>query len=260
MLGAIAGDVIGSAWEAGGFKHYDFQLFTEYSKFTDDTVMSIAVAAALLDGGSFEEQMLYWGRRYPLAGYGRTFSEWLRDPTIGAYNSWGNGSAMRVGPIGFAGRTEAWVLEQATLAAEVTHNHPEGIKGARAIALAVFLARHGHSRETLRAEVRTLCDYDLDRTVDEIRPDYTFDASCQRSVPESIICFLDSEDFEGAIRNAVSLGGDTDTMACMSGAIAEAFYGSVPEDIADQTRRRLPDDLAEVLDRFIAAYPSAVLR
>lgn len=254
MLGAIAGDIIGSAWEAGGEKHYDFPLFTEFSRFTDDTVMTIAVARAVLERRDYAEMMREVGTRYPLAGYGRSFQEWILSPDLGPYNSYGNGGAMRVSAIGFAVRSEEEVLREAQRCAAPTHNHPEGIKGAQATALAVFRARSGASKDDIRREIAARFNYDLGRTVASIRPDYTFDVAAQRSVPEAIVCFLDAEGFEAAVRNAVSLGGDTDTMACIAGGIAEAFWGGVPAAIEDEVRKRLPDEFLEVLNRFVARF------
>ena len=254
MLGAIAGDVIGSAYEGGGYKDYNFVLFSQYSRFTDDTVMTIVIASALLDGRNYADAMIELGRRHPLAGYGKAFQQWLVTPEIGPYNSWGNGSAMRVSPVGYAGDSVDWVLQEAERTAAPTHNHPEGVRGAQAIALAVFLARATDGKEQIRDAILERFGYDLNRTVDEIRPHYAFDVSCQGSVPESIICFLDSQDFESAIRNAVSLGGDTDTMACMAGAIAHAFYGAVPAEIELATRERLPIEFLHIVDRFSERY------
>ena len=250
MLGGIAGDVIGSAYEAGGYKNYDFVLFSKYSRFTDDTVMTVAIARALLEGRDYADEMIDLGRKHPFAGYGKAFQEWLFAPEIGPYNSWGNGSAMRVSPIGYAGSSEDWVLREAEQTAIVTHNHPQGIRGAKAIAYSVSLARRGQTKEEIRTAVSERFGYDMNRSVERIRPSYTFDVSCQGSVPGSIICFLDSTDFESAIRNAVSLGGDTDTMACMAGAIADAFYRDIPNAMVLATRGRLPPEFIDVIDRF----------
>ena len=250
MIGAIAGDVIGSAHEGGGFKAYDFALFSEDSRFTDDTAMTVAIALARLEGKGYADAMREVGRRYPMAGYGMSFQRWVLSPDMGPYNSWGNGAAMRVSPIGFSGATEEEVLGEARRTAEVSHDHPEGIKGAQAIALAIYYARAGEDKEAIKRMAQERFGYDLSRTVDEIRPGYTFDVSCQGSVPESIICFLDGSDFESTVRNAVSLGGDTDTMACMAGGIAQAFYGVMPPDIAGPVRERLPDEFLDVVYRF----------
>ncbi|MDH3670408.1 MAG: ADP-ribosylglycohydrolase family protein [Gammaproteobacteria bacterium] len=254
MLGAIAGDIVGSVFEGSGRKETDFPLFSSRSTFTDDTVLTIAVAAVLLEGGDYASALRRYGRRYPHRGYGASFHEWLYDDSLGAYNSWGNGSAMRVSPVGFSAKTIDEVLSEAQRSAAVTHNHPEGVRGAQATALAIFLARHGASKSELRRELSERFGYDLGRVVDEIRPGYAFDVSCQGSVPESIICFLDSPNLEGAIRLAVSLGGDADTMACIAGGIAEAFYGGVPDVIEAEVRNRLPEDLFDIVDRFRARF------
>lgn len=255
MLGAIIGDIIGSTYESHAVKTTDFPLFTEESHFTDDSVMTIAVARAILDNSGYGESMKHLGRRYPMAGYGLSFFHWICAPEIVPYNSWGNGSAMRVSPVGFAFETEEDVLREAARSAEVSHNHPEGIKGAQATALAIFLARKGSDKESIRGEISRRFGYDLNRTVDEIRPEYSFDVSCQGSVPESIIAFLDSHNFESAVRNAVSLGGDSDTMACISGGIAEAFYREIPSAIAEMALERVSEDLLEIIDLFRARYP-----
>ncbi len=254
MLGAIAGDIIGSVFEGSGRKETDFPLLSARSTFTDDTVLTIAVAVVVLEGGDYATTLRRCGRRYPHRGYGGSFYEWLHDDSREAYNSWGNGSAMRVSPVGFAAETVEDVLSEAHRSAAVTHNHPEGVRGAQATALAVFLARNGAGKSELRHELTEQFGYDLDRSVEEIRPGYAFDVSCQGSVPESIICFLDSSDLEGAIRLAVSLGGDADTMACIAGGIAEAFYGGVPEVIEAEVRNRLPEDLLDIVDRFRARF------
>ncbi len=254
MYGAIAGDVIGSAYEGGGLKHFDFQLFSEYSCFTDDTVLTVAIASAIMDESDYAEVMIELGRKYPFAGYGKSFKEWLINPEIGPYNSWGNGAAMRVSPIGFAIDQEEKVLAEAKKTAEVSHNHPEGIKGAQATALAIYLARNRNNKEEIRTIITDRFGYDLDRSVDDIRPGYTFDVSCQGSVPESIISFLDSDDYESCIRNAVSLGGDTDTMACIAGGIAEAYYGDIPSYILEEVKMRLPEDLLTTIELFQMRY------
>ena len=254
MLGAIAGDIVGSVFEGSGRKETDFPLVSSRSTFTDDTVLTVAVAAVLLDGSDYASTLRHYGRRYPHRGYGGSFHTWLHDDSLGPYNSWGNGSAMRVSPVGFAAKTVDEVLSEAHRSAAVTHNHPEGVRGAQATALAAFLARHGASKSELRHELTERFGYDLERSVEEIRPTYAFDVSCQGSVPESIICFLDSADLEGAIRLAVSLGGDADTMACIAGGIAEAFYGPVPDVIEAEVRNRLPEDLLDIVDRFHARF------
>lgn len=212
------------------------------------------MADAILNGDDYAKTIKQFALRYPDAGYGGTFRMWIWSRENKPYNSWGNGSAMRVSPVGFAFDTIDEVLNQATMSAEVTHNHPEGIKGARATALAILLARQGAGKEAIRNEIEDRFSYDLRRTVEAIRPSYRFDVSCQGSVPESIIAFLDSRDWESAVRNAVSLGGDADTMACIAGGIAQAFYGKIPAEIVTETRKRLPNDLLAVVDRFNSKY------
>ena len=254
MLGAIAGDIIGSVYEAHPVKSTEFPLFSRYSTFTDDTVLTVAVAYAILEQAEYAEVLKSFGRRYPDAGYCVSFYHLMFSPSAAPYNRWGNGSAMRVSPVGFAGNSVEDVLHEAERSAAVTHNHPEGIKGAQATALAIFFARRGESKETIKREIQERFDYNLERTLDEIRPWYSFDVSCQGSVPESIIAFLEAESFEDAIRKAVSLGGDSDTMACIAGGIAHAFYGEVPENIAASVRVRLPEEFLLIIDRFNAAY------
>ena len=254
MIGAIAGDIIGSVYERSHIKTKDFPLFDPGCAFTDDTVLTVAVADAILTGRSYLESIREIGRRYPYAGYGGSFIRWLNADAPRPYNSWGNGSAMRVSPVGFAFTTEDQVLREATRTAEISHNHPEGIKGAQATALAIFLARTGRSKEQIRSETRRRFGYDLDRTVESIRPMYSFDISCQGTVPEAIIAFLDSDSYEDAIRNAISLGGDSDTLACITGGIAEAFYGSVPLEIYSKVRQCLSSDLREITDSFCRKY------
>ena len=254
MLGAIAGDMIGVPWEALGEKRYDFPLFTELSRFSDDTAMTLAVAHALLEKLDYAQTMREFGRRYPAIGYGAHFERWLYDDSMGPYNSYGNGGAMRAGPIGYAAGTVEEVLAEAERCAAPTHNHPEGIKGAQAVALSVFLARSGASKDEIRRTITTRFGYNLERTLAEIRPAYTFDVAAERSVPEAILCFLEAQDFEGAVRNAVSLGGDADTMACIAGAIAEAHWGEIPAAIAAEVRKRLPAEFLDVVERFRARF------
>lgn len=254
MIGAIAGDIIGSAYEFGRTKSKDFPLFGPESEFTDDSVLTVATAEAILTDGDYRRAALDFGRRYPNAGYGGFFTGWLhaRDPK--PYGSYGNGSAMRVSPVGFAFDTVEEVLREAKRSAEFTHDHPEGIKGAQAAALAVFLARTEWDMDLIRSEVAGRFDYDLNRKVEDIRPGYAHDESCQRTVPEAIIAFLDSSSYEDAVRNAVSLGGDSDTLACISGGIAEAYYGPPPPEIRAKVREILPADLWDVTERFCGRY------
>ena len=266
MYGALLGDMIGAPYEFDrGNKTKEFPLFVKESHYTDDSVMTIAVAEALLDAkdGTPEEiraaavrSMQKWGRKYPDAGYGRKFYFWLKENDPEPYNSWGNGSAMRVSSAGWLFDTMEKTREAARLTAEVTHNHPEGIKGAEAAAVAIFLARTGRSKEEIREYIIREFGYDLSRTCDEIRPAYHHMVSCQQTVPEAITAFLEGTDFEDVIRTAVSLGGDCDTLTCIAGGIAEAFYG-VPEELKKECRKRMPEDMLEVLDRFADTVGSA---
>ena len=254
MLGSIAGDVIGSVYEHYRIKITDFPLFHDRCRFTDDTVMTVAVAEAILSRTGYAAAMKSFGRKYPHAGYGSAFKNWIFEDEVRPYNSWGNGSAMRVSPIGLAFDDLDTVLLEAARSAEVSHNHAEGIKGAQATALAVLMARKGESKEQIRQEVSRRFGYNLARTVDEIRPAYHFDVSCQGTVPEAIIAFLDSSSFEDAVRKAISLGGDSDTLACITGGIAQAFYKGVPPEIAARVRKVLPRELLDVVDRFSSRY------
>ena len=254
MLGAISGDIIGSAYEWHPVKRTSFSIFVAESTFTDDTVLTVAVADSLLSGIPYAESFRKWGRRYPDAGYGGHFREWLASPSPEPYGSFGNGSAMRVSPVAYAFETLDDVMEEAERSAAPTHNHPEGVKGAQAVAAAVFLARSGRSRDVIRKFVETTFDYNLRLSLAQIREDYEFDETCQGSVPEALTAFLESESFEDTVRKAVSLGGDADTQACIAGAVAEAFYGGVPAKIAAQARQILPADLTAVLDAFSAKY------
>lgn len=254
MLGAIAGDIIGSVYEAAPIKRTDFPLFSHSSHYTDDTVMTVAVASSILNNEDYAASLRSFGRRYPDAGYGGRFFSWLFDDDAGPYQSWGNGAAMRVSPVGFAFDTEEAILREAKSSAAVSHNHPEGIKGAQATALAIFLARMGESKEVIRHRISTQFGYDMERTLYTIRPTYRFDVSCQGSVPEAIIAFLESRDFEDAVRKAVSLGGDSDTQACIAGAIAQAFYRCIPDNIITHVRRCMPETLLRVIDDFNNAY------
>lgn len=254
MLGAIAGDVIGSVFEGSGLKIKEFPLLSPKNVFTDDTVLTVAVASAILDQGDYADCIRKFGRRHPDRGYGGYFQRWLGDESLGPYNSWGNGSAMRVCPVGWAFDSVEEVLFEAKRSADVTHNHPEGVRGAQAVALSVHLARRGVKKIEIRQEITARFGYDLTRSAEEIRVVYSFDVSCQGSVPESIICFLDSDDFESSVRLAISLGGDADTMACIAGGISEAYYGGVPESVELSVRELLATDLLEVIDRFRARY------
>ena len=270
MFGAIAGDIIGAPYEFHNIKTTDFDIFNKRTSFTDDTVMLLANARWLLDSlnnpnkysmDKLEECMVEFGEKYPNAGYGMKFRRWLfqYDSFFAAdgkcatkrmpYNSFGNGSAMRVIPVGWAFETIEETLRVAKISAEITHNHIEGIKGARATASAIYLARKGKSKKEIKSFIEQKFGYDLNRSCDEIRPHYEFNETCQETVPEAVIAFLDSSDFENAIRLAVSLGGDSDTLTCITGGIAEAFYG-IPDNLKSFVNQFLTEDLKEVLDDF----------
>lgn len=258
MYGAILGDIIGSPYEFDrGNKTKDFPLFSKGSYFTDDTVMTIAVAEAFLDAPDDKDTirlrliqaMQRWGHRYPGAGYGVRFNEWLGSKDPKPYNSWGNGSAMRVAAVAWLYHDLDTVRQMARLSAEITHNHPEGIKGAEATAAAIFLGRTGHNKAEIKAYIENEFCYDLGRTCEEIRPTYHHVESCQETVPEAITAFLEGDSFVDVIRTAVSLGGDCDTLTCIAGSIAEGFYG-VPESLKQECRNRLTKELRAILDRF----------
>ena len=260
MYGAVLGDIIGSPYEFDrGRKTRDFPLFVPQSRFTDDTVMTLAVADALLDVTPEDSDdvirrklissMQRFGQAYPNIGYGAKFLSWLMTDDPQSYGSWGNGSAMRVSAAGWLFEDLDTVLNMAKLSAAVSHDHPEAIKGAQAVAAAIFLARSGHSKSEIKAYTEEIFGYDLSRSCDEIRPGYRHDVSCRGTVPPAITAFLEGADFEDVIRTAVSLGGDCDTLTCIAGSMAEAFYG-VPEELKAACRRYLPGDLLAVLTRF----------
>ena len=260
MYGAILGDIIGSPYEFDmGDKTKDFPLFSKNSTYTDDTVMTLAVAEAflaMLPGEDVDvtrqrliEKMQHWGKRYPHAGYGARFVWWLSAEHPEPYGSFGNGSAMRVSSAAWLFDNLETVRRMARLSAEVTHNHPEGIKGAEATASAIYLARKGRTKAEIKSYIEENFHYDLSRTCDEIRPGYRHVESCQETVPEAITAFLEGESFEDVIRTAVSLGGDCDTLTAIAGSMAEGFY-DVPEELKNQCRTRLPGELREILERF----------
>lgn len=254
MLGAIAGDIIGSVYEFHNIKKEDFPLFNTRCTFTDDTVLTVAVADCILHGKDYASAFKEWGRLYPHSGYGGMFNKWLASDSTASYNSYGNGSAMRVSPIGFAYDSLDKVLREAKRSAEVTHGHLEGIKGAQAVAAAIFLARTGKSKEEIKSYIESSFEYDLSKTIAEIRPTYAFDETCQGSVPQAIIAFLESNNFEDAIRKAVSLGGDSDTIACITGGIAQAYYSNIPEFIIKRTKDILDTRLLQVVNLFADKY------
>ena len=260
MLGAIAGDIIGSvyegkhAWQSARTPHFK-PLFHPLARFTDDSVLTVAVADSILHGADLVGLFKDYAREYPSAGYGGTFRRWAASDDRRPYNSWGNGAAMRVSPVGYAYDSLDEVLLQAKSTAEVTHDHPEGIKGAQATAAAVYLARTGSGKHEIRAYVERKFGYRLDARIDDLRPRFTFNVSCQGTVPPAIIAFLESTDYEHAIRLAVSLGGDSDTIACITGGIAQAYYGDVPTVIRDQSLARLNDRLRSLVEAFELRFP-----
>jgi ADP-ribosylglycohydrolase len=256
MLGAIAGDMIGSVHEFRCGKTVEFPLFVPQSSWTDDTVLTVAVARHLMHGDDLTDLFHDAVRRHPGAGWGGMFLRWAGAAMRGGYGSFGNGSAMRVSPVGFAFQSAAETLSAAAKSAEVTHNHSEGIKGAQATALAVFLARTTRDKAMIRVQIEERFAYDLSRTVSEIRPDYGFDETCQRTVPEAITCFLESDSYESAVRLAVSLGGDADTLAAIAGGIAQAYYG-LPGPIRTEALRRLTPEMAGIVAEFEERFPAA---
>lgn len=250
LLGAIIGDIVGSRFELnGGSKTTNFDLITPESIYTDDTILTIAVADALIHKTDYASTIRKWAKKYPKAGYGQSFFKWMMNDNAGPYNSWGNGSAMRVSACGYL-QTLDEVLQQAKESAECTHNHPEGVKGAQAVAMCIFLARNGKTKEEIKDYVSDSFGYDLNRSVESIRPDYSFDCSCQGSVPEAIIAFLDGSDYESTIRLAVSLGGDTDTQAAIAGSIAQAFYGNIDPKLVALSREKLDEEMLQIVDTF----------
>jgi ADP-ribosylglycohydrolase len=254
MLGAIAGDVIGSVYEARPIKTPHFHpLFDPFCRFTDDTVLTVALADSLLSGADYGDKLREYFRAYPRAGYGGNFYRWATSGSRRAYGSFGNGSAMRVSPVGHAYDSLEEVLERAKWSADFTHNHPEGVRGAQATAAAVFLARRRTPKAEIKEYLARTFGYDLDRTLDDVRPGYRFDVTCQGTVPEAVLSFLESTGYEDAVRLAVSLGGDSDTLACITGGIAGAYYG-VPDEIRAEAWLRLDVRLQRVVGEFLTRY------
>lgn len=252
-VGGIIGDIVGQRFEfkMNRQKSKDFQLLTVDSRYTDDSVMTCAIMDWITNGGDLSKILRKWGGMFPRAGYGGMFRKWLQDESIGAYGSFGNGSGMRVSPVGWAAKTIEECMEMAKESAMPTHNHEEGIKGAQAIASCVFMARNGKTKDEIKEYVTSTFGYNLNRTVDEIRPNYKFEVSCQLSVPESIICFLEGTSYEDTLRNAVSLGGDSDTQAAMAGAIAEAFGYPIGEKLYNSLiASYLPDEMYHAISAF----------
>lgn len=254
MIGAIVGDIVGSIYEFAPTKSVSFDLFTPWSNFTDDTVMTLAVAKWLMEDDAHTPSYLIFcmqelGAAHPGAGYGARFAGWLCEDEPQPYNSWGNGAGMRVSPVGLYAKTIDEALALAAVTACVSHNHPEGVKGSQAIATCMFLCRQGKDKAEIKEYVEKTFFYNLNRTIADIRPQYEFDVSCQGSVPEAIIAFLEGSSFEEVIRLAVSLGGDADTIACMAGAIAACMY-PIPDEIVGRCNNILPEDLREIKDQF----------
>jgi ADP-ribosylglycohydrolase len=254
VIGSIIGDIVGSVYEWNRVKTTEFELFAAGSDFTDDSVLTIAIADSILRKADYGSLLLDYGRSYPGRGYGAGFKQWLNAVHQVPYDSFGNGSAMRASPIGFAFGSIDDVLHEAAKSAEPTHNHPEGIKGAQATAAAVFYARMGATKSEIRDQIALRFGYDLHRRVDEIRPSYRFDETCQGTVPEAIIAFLESHDYESAIRNAIYLGGDSDTIACITGGIAQAFYRRIPAMFVKKATVILPKQMLTVIHRFERRY------
>jgi ADP-ribosylglycohydrolase len=254
MIGAIAGDIIGSVYESHCLKTTEFAIFTTHSTFTDDTVLTVAVADCILNGKDYASTFKQYARKYPYAGFGGMFFKWVKSNSLEPYNSFGNGSAMRVSPVGFAFDTMEEVLAEAKRSAEVTHNHPEGIKGAQAVAATIFLAREKESKSKIKEFIEKNFGYNLSQTLAEIRPHYYFDETCEGSVPQAIISFLESDSYEDAVRKAISLGGDSDTLGCMTGGIAQAYYKTIPDYIIKEVKNRLDHELLKVVEQFNTKY------
>ena len=253
MLGAVIGDIVGSVYEFHNYRAKNFEpFFHPNASFTDDSVCTIAIADALINERHPAESLKDWGARYwENGGWGRSFARWLGSESSEPYNSYGNGAAMRVSPAGVLARTESEVIDFAYRVTEVTHNHPEGLKGAAATASAIYLARHGFSQVAIGKYISERVGYDLSRTPDEIRPTYRFNESCQETVPQALTCVLAATDFEDAIRTAISIGGDSDTIGAIAGSVAEALFG-IPEEIARQGWSYLPEDMRRVLTDLYA--------
>ena len=259
MLGSVIGDIVGSIYEFRNIKTKDFEFFNVNGSYTDDSILTFATADWILNGGEVWRYYSKYGIEYPcpMGGYGSGFRSWIdrsnRQNDSRPYNSCGNGSAMRVGPVGWAFDTREEVLAKAKESAECTHNHPEGIKGAQATALAIYMARKGASKEQIRQEMQNEFGYNLQFTCDEIRPTYTWGATCQDSVPQAIVAFLEGKDFEDCIRNVISIGGDSDTLGCITGSIAEAFFG-IPDEIREKGMSYLPAQFAELVNTFESKF------
>jgi ADP-ribosylglycohydrolase len=261
MLGAIVGDVIGSVHEWTATKTKDFPLFVPQSRFTDDSVLTVAVAEWILDGADLVDLLHTYTHNYPGRCYGGMYYQWASTRLRSPYNSFGNGAAMRVSPVGFAFDTLEEVLAWSERSAAVTHNHPEGIRGAQAAAVGIFLARRSQDKKEIRSSLESRFGYDLHARIDDVRANYQFDETCQGTVPQALIAFFESTSYEDAVRNAISLGGDADTLACITGGIAEAYYGGVPQELAAHTMTLLDERMSTMVRRFeekfgLLSYPS----
>jgi ADP-ribosylglycohydrolase len=255
MTGALTGDIVGSIYEWENIRSTDFPLFLDHCFFTDDTILTVALADAILTGVPYAEKLHEYFRLYPNAGYGKHFRKWASLSRISSgYNSCGNGAGMRISPAGWAYNTLEETMKKAEEFTACTHNHPEGIKGGVSVASAIFLGRNGFSKEYIKKFIEDTFGYDLTRSCDQIRPTYTFDGTAQGTNPQAITAFLESTDFESSIRLAISLGGDSDTLACITGSIAEAFYGRLPVDIEEKTLSYLDDRLLKILKKFEEKY------
>ena len=252
LYGALGGDFVGSIYERHNHKDKEFPLLNYNCRLTDDSILTMATADAICSDGNYSLAYHRWGNRHPHRGYGGRFRSWLNTPEKEAmpYGSWGNGAAMRVSPIGFAYQTVDEILDAAEASASATHNHPEGIRGAQATALAVFLARTGTSKDDIKHEIESRFDYNLSQSLDSIRPTYFFDVSCQGTVPVAIRAFLESCSYEDAIRNAISVGGDSDTIAAITGGIALAYYREMPECLIAAIESNMTADMEDVCNRF----------
>ena len=260
MIGALAGDIIGSVYEWHNIKTTEFPLFSPASRYTDDSILTVALADSILNGTDYINKMKEYYKHYSQAGFGSHFINWALSDSRQPYHSWGNGAAMRISPAGFAYKTLEETLQKAEYFTATTHNHPEGIRGGCATAAAVFLARKGHSKTEIKDYIESTFQYNQSRTLEEIRPTYQCDISCQGTVPEAMIAFMESSDFEDAIRKAVSLGGDSDTLACITGGIAEAFYGGIPDSIASEVSDILDKPLLKITREFDVLYCSGTFK
>jgi ADP-ribosylglycohydrolase len=253
MIGALFGDIVGSIYEIKPIKSTNFPLFEERSTFTDDSVLSIAIADIILHEKPIVSTLKDYTRRYPMVGYGGNFYAWAMSDSQDPYNSWGNGAAMRISPVGFASTSLDMCLQKAKDLTEVTHNHPEGIKGGQATACVILLIRQGKSKSFIQNYIQNKFDYNLETPLEEIRPSYHFDVSCQVTVPVAIRSYLESSNFEEAIRLAISMGGDSDTLACITGGMAQAQYG-ISNTIKDFVMQKFPEDLSEIISLFQSKY------